>query len=139
MKNLRTIILAAGKWTRMKSTTPKVVHPVCGRPLIQYVLDVARAVGSLKTCVVLGHQSEVVRPFLGKGIVTVLQKKLLGTADAVRCCSGFLGNFRGDVLILCGDTPMLRAATVKRLLAHHRKTGSVATVLTAVIADPSGY
>lgn len=139
MSQLRTIILAAGKGTRMKSATPKVLHHACGVSLIQYVLNAAKSVGSLKTCVVVGHQSEKVRAFLGREIATVIQKKLRGTADAVRCCAAFLRGYRGDVLILCGDTPLLKKETIQKLLAQHRRSKAAATFLTALVPDPHGY
>ena len=139
MKELRTIVLAAGKGTRMKSKLAKVLHPVCGRPLIQYVVDVAQAAGSLKTYVVLGYQSQAVREYLDKNIATVLQKRLLGTADAVKSAAPFLKTCRGDVLILCGDTPLLRQETIKDLVQKHRKTNAVCTFLTACVDNPAGY
>ena len=87
MKDLRTIILAAGKGTRMKSAVSKVLHKVCGREIIKYVLDVAEGVGSLKTYVVVGYKGEQVRKILPPKVTTVPQKRLLGTADAVRCAA----------------------------------------------------
>ena len=139
MKELRTIILAAGKGTRMKSVVPKVLHPVCGKPIIQYVLDVAKALGSLKTYVVLGYKSEVVKNALEGQIVPVVQPKMLGTADAVKCVSRYFKNYRGDILILCGDTPLLNRATVKRVVQKHKKSKAACTFLTAVVHDPKGY
>ncbi|MDP2652976.1 MAG: NTP transferase domain-containing protein [Candidatus Omnitrophota bacterium] len=136
---MNTIILAAGKGTRMKSGTPKVLHPVCGRPLLRYVLDVVQSVGSLKICVVIGHQGEHVRRFLGKGILTVVQRRLLGTADAVRCAQKILRSSSGDVLILCGDTPLLKKETVRSLVRKFRRTKADGIVLTAEVGDPSGY
>ena len=91
-------MLAAGKGTRMRSQTPKVLHPVCGRPLIHYVLDVARAVRSKKIYVALGHQLAQVRDRLPQDIQVYEQKELLGTADAVRQAEGLLAGYRGDVL-----------------------------------------
>jgi len=139
MKDLRAIILAAGKGTRMKSETPKVLHPVCGKPTLQYVLDVTQSIGSLKTCVVLGHKSELVKRYLGKTVTTVIQKKLLGTADAVRCAQGSFRNYRGHILILCGDTPLLRKETIRTLIAKHKRTNADGTFLTAVVQEPAGY
>ncbi|MCR4337222.1 MAG: NTP transferase domain-containing protein, partial [Candidatus Omnitrophica bacterium] len=139
MKDLRTIILAAGKGTRMKSETPKVLHKISGRPLIDYVLEVAKAVGSLKICVVLGHQAEQVREHLGPAVSTVIQKKLLGTADAVKCAKEFCREYRGDVLILCGDTPLLRKESIRDLLQRHRRQKAACTFLTAVVEDSQGY
>lgn len=139
MKDLRTLILAAGKGTRMKSHLSKVLHPVCGRPLIQYVFDVAKSVGSLKTCIVLGHQNEQVREALGPGIQIAIQKKLLGTADAVRCAQAAFRGYKGHVLVLCGDTPLLRKPTIRELIRKHKKSGAACTFLTAVVHDSSGY
>jgi len=139
MAQLATIVLAAGKGTRMKSATPKVLHEVCGQPLIEYVLDVAHHVGSSKTCVVLGHELEKVQKRLSKGILTVEQKKLLGTGDAVKTAGKFFKDFKGNILILCGDTPLLKVETIKALIKRHRKTNAVVTILTAVADNHQGY
>jgi len=139
MKDLRAIILAAGKGTRMKSSIPKVLHRVCGKPMIDYVVNVARKTGSLKIAVVLGHQYREVRAYLGKNVNTVKQKRLVGTADAVKCAQPLFRNYRGDVLILCGDTPLLRTETIKELVRRHKKSGGVCTFLTAVVDQPRGY
>ncbi len=139
MKPLGTIILAAGKGTRMNSSIPKVLHEVCGRSLIDYVLDVAHNAGSTKTCVVLGHEIEKIRAHLGKDILTVKQRKLLGTGNAVKSGEKFFKNFRGDILILCGDTPLLRIETIKALIKWHRGLNAAATILTAVVTQPQGY
>jgi len=139
MKDLRTIILAAGKGTRMRSSIPKVLHPICGQPMIDYIVDVAKKASSLKIYVVLGHQYESVRKHLSTSIVTIRQKRLLGTADAVRCASSFLKGYRGDVLILCGDTPLLTDTSIKRLIHHHRSRKAICTVLTAIVDNPWGY
>lgn len=139
MKDLRTLILAAGKGTRMKSSLPKVLHPVCGKTLIHYVIDVAHSVGSLKTCVVLGHQSEEVRKNFSPDIQVAIQKKLLGTADAVKCAEASFRGYKGHILILCGDTPLLRKATIRELIRRHKKSAAACTFLTAVVHDSTGY
>lgn len=139
MNDLKTIILAAGKGTRMKSAVPKVLHPVCGKPMIQYVLDVAKAVGSKQLIVVLGHMIAAVREQLPSEVVTIEQKKLLGTADAVKTTFSHLKSFKGDILILCGDTPLLTKETVRALVKKHRASKAVCTFLTAVVHDPQGY
>ena len=139
MKDLRTIILAAGKGTRMKSGTPKVLHTVCGKALIDYVVHVAEAVGSLKIYAVLGHQLDVVKAHLGTRSVVVEQKELLGTADAVRRCAKVLAEYSGDVLVLCGDTVLLRQESVRQLLNKHRRSNAACTVMTVDVADPFGY
>jgi len=139
MQNLKTVILAAGKGTRMKSDCPKALHEVCGKPIIEYVLDVAQAAGSLKTYVVVGHKGDLVKKRIGAGLIMVRQPKLSGTADAVRRVAGHLKNYRGDVLILCGDTPLLNKAVIKELVGKHKRSKAVCTFLTATVDDPQGY
>lgn len=139
MSELRTIILAAGKGTRMKSGRPKVLHEVCGKALIDYVIEIAQRVGSLKISVVLGHRHEEVRAHLSSEIGIVIQKKLLGTADAIKSARPVFRNYRGDVLILCGDTVLLRQETVRRLIQRHRRTNAVCTFLTTQVGKPFGY
>jgi bifunctional UDP-N-acetylglucosamine pyrophosphorylase / glucosamine-1-phosphate N-acetyltransferase len=139
MSKVQTIVLAAGKGTRMKSDVPKVMHQVCGKPLILHVLDVVRSIGSLKTFVVLGHGIDQVKAILPSGNVAIEQKKLLGTADAVKSAARFLKNFKNDVVVLCGDTPLLRPKTIEKLISQHRQSKAVCTVLTAMVEDPKGY
>jgi bifunctional UDP-N-acetylglucosamine pyrophosphorylase/glucosamine-1-phosphate N-acetyltransferase len=139
MKPLRTIILAAGKGTRFKSETPKVLHHLAGKPVVHYVLDVAEAAGSLRTYVVVGHKADMVEKAVTGRAEVVVQQKQLGTAHAVRSCAGQFKGFKGDVLVMCGDTPLLDKQVIRKLLARHRKDGNVCTVLTAVLHDPSGY
>lgn len=123
----------------MKSDTPKVLHPVCGKPMVQYVVDVACRLRSLKIYVVLGFKHEVVRRALSQDLQVVIQKKLLGTCDAVRCGEPFLKNFKGDVLILSGDTPLLTVETVRRVVHRHQTTGAACTFLTTDVDRPHGY
>ena len=137
------IILAAGKGTRMKSDLPKVMHPALGRPMVEWVVDAARAVGCGKVVLVIGHGADTVRGhFAGHaGIEFVMQMPQLGTGHAVDMARpvferGMLGE---DVLVLCGDGPLIRAHTLETLLSVHRSTGAAATLATAVIPDPTGY
>ncbi len=139
MHNLRTVILAAGKGTRMRSDCPKVLHEVCGKPIVAYVLDAAKAAGSLKTYVVVGYKGDLVKKRLVPGLVMVRQPKLSGTADAVRRVAGHMKNYHGDVLILCGDTPLLNKAVIKELVGKHKRSKAVCTFLTATVDDPKGY
>ena len=136
MSETRAIILAAGKGSRMKSDLPKVLHPVCGKPLLKYVLDVT---GSLKTYVVVGHGAKEVQDAIGDGVTYVVQDQLLGTGDAVRRVEPHLKDFNGTVLVLCGDTPLLEKPVVRKLLAKHKQAKAAATVLTAIIDEPYGY
>ncbi|HQO57235.1 MAG TPA: NTP transferase domain-containing protein [Candidatus Omnitrophota bacterium] len=139
MDHVTTIILAAGKGTRMKSRVPKVLHALCGKPIIQHVLEAVHAAGSLKTYVVLGHQSGQVREALGPDVTTYEQKDLLGTADAVRQGERFFRDYTGDILILCGDTPLLRKETIRSVIRRHKRTGAACTFLTAFLENSHGY
>jgi len=137
------IILAAGKGTRMQSDLPKVMHPALGRPMVEWVVDAARAVGCAPVVLVVGHGADVVRAnFAGDGgIEFVTQMPQLGTGHAVDMArplaeAGALGD---DVLVLCGDGPLIRPETLRTLLATHRESGAAATLATAVIPDPHGY
>ncbi len=138
MRTLHAIILAAGEGTRMKSETPKVLHPICGRPMIAYALDLAASAGVKQPIVVLGHGAEAIKAQLPKEVKVVLQTKPLGTGDAVIAAKKALGT-GGSVLILYADTPLLRRTTVQKLIESHFKVSATATVLTAHLADPSGY
>lgn len=139
MKNMRTIILAAGKGTRMKSQLPKVLHKVCGKPILSYVLDLAKAIGSLKIYVVLGHQYDEVKKILSDDCIAVRQQKLLGTADAIKSVEKYLQSYCGDILILSGDAPLLQKATLKKIIERHKQSKAVCTFLTAVVHDSKGY
>jgi len=139
MSNLRAIILAAGKGIRMQSDRPKVLHPVCSKPIIQYVLDIVQDLGVQHIYMVLGHKSREIRNILGKEVTVVIQKKLLGTADAVKITTAHFRNYQGNVLILCGDTPLLNQETIRELIKKHKKTKAVCTFLTAVVGTPKGY
>ncbi len=138
---LKVVILAAGKSTRMKSDTPKVLHKLAGVPILQWVLDQSTALNAAETIVVVGHGAEAVRAKFGARAQTrfVTQEPQLGTGHAVMQARPFLENFDGDVAVLCGDVPLLRAATLQQLVDEHTRTGAAATVLTARVPDPTGY
>ena len=138
MRNLQAVILAAGEGTRMKSDTPKVLHPICGRPMIAYALDLAAAAGVQQPIVVLGRGADDVKSRLPKEAKAVIQTQRLGTGDAVASAKKLL-NATGHVLILYADTPLLRRTTVQKLIEAHFKTGATCTLLAAHLADPSGY
>lgn len=123
----------------MNSDLPKVLHVVCGKPIIHYVIEVARSIGSLKIFAVLGYHSDVVKDALPADISVVIQKKLLGTADAIRSAEKPFQSFKGDVLILSGDTPLLESSTIKSVLTKHRNSKSVCTFLTAEVERHAGY
>jgi bifunctional UDP-N-acetylglucosamine pyrophosphorylase/glucosamine-1-phosphate N-acetyltransferase len=133
---LDVIVLAAGQGKRMRSELPKVLHPLAGRPLLAHVLETARALAPRKTIVVHGHGAEQVRAaFAGHDVEWVLQAEQLGTGDAVRQALPRLAG-DGEVLILYGDVPLVRPASLQRL-ADAARTG--VAVMTAEVDDPSGY
>ena len=139
MSELVTIILAAGKGTRMKSAHPKVLHRVCGKAMVRHVLDAAEAAGSKRNIVVVGFGADEVRAELGTAAEVVVQAEQLGTGHAVLQAEPLLHDACGTVMVLCGDTPLLTGALVKRLYEEHEKAGAKATVLTAVMPDATGY
>lgn len=139
MKKLAVIILAAGEGKRMKSALPKVLHPICGRPMIEYVIDKAAALKPEHMLVVLGSSADSVEVALGGRATVVLQPKQLGTGDAVRVCGSHLAKFDGTLLVLCGDVPLLSRETVEKLRETHLSSGAVATLLSAKVTDPTGY
>ncbi len=134
------VILAAGKGVRMKSDLPKVLHRLGGKPMVEYVIETARQVGAERVILVVGHRWEQSQNSLKHlKVEFVLQREQLGTGHAVLQTKELLSDFEGDVLILCGDVPLLRADTLKMLLKEHREKKAAATVLTAIFEDPSGY
>jgi bifunctional UDP-N-acetylglucosamine pyrophosphorylase/glucosamine-1-phosphate N-acetyltransferase len=141
MENVAAVILAAGKGTRMKSGLVKVLHQVAGRPMIAWPVGAARTAGASPVVLVIGHQANAVRNmFRGAAdIRSVMQEQQLGTGHAVACAREELAGFNGTVLILCGDTPLLTAGTLEKLIGHHREHGASLTVLTARMANPYGY
>jgi bifunctional N-acetylglucosamine-1-phosphate-uridyltransferase/glucosamine-1-phosphate-acetyltransferase GlmU-like protein len=139
-KALRTLILAAGKGTRMKSDLAKVLHPLCGKPLLTYSIGVARALGSEEIIVVIGHQADLIRrDFEGQGLIFVEQRRQLGTGHAVLQARDLFRHYRGNVLILCGDVPLLKPATVEALIVSHLQGEAAVTVLTTIPDNPAGY
>jgi bifunctional UDP-N-acetylglucosamine pyrophosphorylase/glucosamine-1-phosphate N-acetyltransferase len=135
------IILAAGVSKRMNTKMPKVLHEVCGRPMLFYVLDACRRVGVDKMYVVVGFNSEQVKEqFNNAGdIIWVTQPEQKGTAHAVMCCREHLKNFAGQTLVLCGDGPLIRTETLKTVVEKHEAEHAAATLATAILEDPAGY
>jgi len=132
--------LAAGKGKRMKSDLPKVLHKLAGRPMVEYVVDTARAAGANRIILVIGHKWEQMYDYLKSLKVNlVVQREQLGTGHAVLQAKAMLSDFEGEVFVLCGDVPALKPATLRNLLEEHRAHQAAATVLTAVLEDPSGY
>lgn len=137
---LAVIIIGAGKGTRMKSSLPKVLHPLAGRPLIAHVLDLAVSLTPQQLITVVGHQAGAVRAVCEpQGATCVLQEPQLGTGHAVAQAEPHLRDFQGDVLVLYGDVPLLQAHTVRALWEEHRRQHATVTVLTADLDNPTGY
>jgi bifunctional UDP-N-acetylglucosamine pyrophosphorylase/glucosamine-1-phosphate N-acetyltransferase len=135
------VILAAGESTRMVTQVPKVLHEVCGRPMLAYVLDACRQAGIGKNYVVVGcGKEQVIELFNGQDdICWVEQTEQKGTAHAVMCCKEHLAQFMGEVLILCGDGPLVQSETLKQLIKEHEEEQSAVTLATVVLDEPSGY
>jgi len=138
-KKIVAIILAAGKGVRMKSDIPKALHPICSRPMLGYILDIVRKLKLSQAIFVLGHKHEEVKKLLMPGAKIVIQKRLKGTADAVKQALPLLRNFKGTVLVLYADNPLLRLETIKKVLRHHTGHKVAATLLTAKLDEPRGY
>jgi len=134
------LILAAGQGTRMKSDLAKVLHPLCGKPLVDHVVRSAQKAGITKTIVVIGHQAETVKAALsGLGVEFVMQQPQKGTGHAVMQALPIIENFTGDLLVLYGDVPLIKPETIKALLKKHHDEENACTMLTTVIEQPDSY
>lgn len=134
------IILAAGKGTRMKSELPKVMHPVCGRPMVEHVLDAARAAGVKRLVVVVGHKAELVRDALSKhlDVEFALQAEQKGTGHAVMMCANQLADHDGPTFVLAGDTPLLQGLSLGALLSEFNSHQAACVVGTAITENNVG-
>jgi bifunctional UDP-N-acetylglucosamine pyrophosphorylase/glucosamine-1-phosphate N-acetyltransferase len=139
MSRLTAIILAAGKGTRMKSSRSKVLHEVCGRPMLSYVVDAARSAGAEDIVLVINPEMIAVKDLFQDTVQYVFQEQQLGTGHAVQMAEGLIGNQPGEVLVLCGDTPLLTGDLLTDMIGLHHQTQAAATVLTAKLDDPTGY
>lgn len=139
MLDLVTVILAAGKGTRMKSKLPKVLHKAAGKPMLQHVLDAAKGAGAKRNIVVVGFGGEMVKEAMGDQAEFVVQAEQLGTGHAVRQTEALLKDEQGTVVVLCGDTPLVTADLITKLYEGHKAAGAKATVLTAIMPDATGY
>jgi bifunctional UDP-N-acetylglucosamine pyrophosphorylase/glucosamine-1-phosphate N-acetyltransferase len=134
------LVLAAGQGTRMKSDLPKVLHPMAGQPLLAYVLETLDELGVGRVVVVIGHQKEKVQEaFAGAEVDWVTQVPQCGTGHAVMVAEPALEAFEGTLLVVCGDTPLLRPRTLHELLEWHEASGAAATDLSMRLPDPTGY
>lgn len=134
------IILAAGEGKRMKSSTPKVLHKVCGKEMVNHVIDTMRKASIEEVNVVIGKSAEQVKAGTeNRNVSYSYQEKQLGTGHAIMCAKDFLKGKKGIVTIFAGDAPLIRETTVKKLMDIHEKEGNKATILTSVVEDPTGY
>ncbi|WP_026574034.1 bifunctional UDP-N-acetylglucosamine diphosphorylase/glucosamine-1-phosphate N-acetyltransferase GlmU [Bacillus sp. UNC438CL73TsuS30] len=139
MSNRYAVILAAGQGTRMKSKLYKVLHQVCGKPMVQHVVDQITKLDIEEMVTIIGHGAEMVKAQLGDKSLYALQEQQLGTAHAVIQAKEMLAGKKGTTIVVCGDTPLIRAETMEALFNHHQELAAKATILTARIEDPTGY
>lgn len=137
---IHTLILAAGKGTRMKSELPKVVHPILGKPMVSYVIDAAKAVGSSREIVVTGFKSELVREILAEAEVDfVEQTEQLGTGHAVQCYARTNPEKPEHLLVVCGDTPLISRQTLQQMIETHLQQKPAITMMTLEMSEPGNY
>ena len=139
--NVKTVVLAAGKGTRMKSETPKVLHEIFGKALLGYVLDSVKSFSD-EAFVIVGHKADEVQKYVEEKYhfaKTILQSPQLGTGHAVSFVCPFLESYNGLVLITCGDTPLLKEETLKTFVDEHIKSGADVTVMSTIFENPTGY
>ncbi|MCI5888574.1 MAG: NTP transferase domain-containing protein [Brachyspira sp.] len=139
--DIKSVILAAGKGTRMKSNLPKVLHEILGKALVGYVLDSVKHITN-ENFVIVGHHAEEVEKYVishYENAKTVLQSPQLGTGHAVSMVCPMLENYSGQVLILCGDTPLITEDTLKKFVEYHRENKSDITVMSAIFENPTNY
>lgn len=135
---LKALILAAGKGTRMKSDLPKVIHKVNGIPMVKKILNELEKLETEENILILGHKKEEVLKELGD-VKYVVQEEQLGTGHAIMQAYELLKDYDGDVMILCGDTPLLRHETLKEMYEAHKKSGVATTILTSIYDNPFEY
>ncbi|HOJ77239.1 MAG TPA: bifunctional UDP-N-acetylglucosamine diphosphorylase/glucosamine-1-phosphate N-acetyltransferase GlmU [Bacillota bacterium] len=139
MACLASLVLAAGQGTRMKSRHPKVLHHLLGKPMLKYVINAAQAAGAEPVIIVVGFEGQKVIDTIGTGHQYVWQKEQLGTGHAVMMAREKLADMAGEVLVLYGDTPLLKPETLKQLVTIKRSQNVAATILTTTMNDPKGY
>ncbi|WP_147535874.1 bifunctional UDP-N-acetylglucosamine diphosphorylase/glucosamine-1-phosphate N-acetyltransferase GlmU [Bacillus marasmi] len=139
MSTRYAIILAAGQGTRMKSKLYKVLHPVCGKPMVQHVVDQVSKLNIDEMVTIIGHGAEKVKAQLGDKSQYALQESQLGTAHAVIQAKGTLAGKQGVTIVVCGDTPLIEAETMEALIKQHEAMNAKVTVLTAATDNPTGY
>ena len=134
----KALVLAAGQGTRMKSNGSKVLHKVLGKSLVEYPIIAAKGVGVEEICLIVGHKAEDVKAALGDSVSYALQKEQLGTGHAVMQALDFMED-ADEVIVLCGDTPLITKETLQTMLDFHREKQNAITVLSTLMEDPTGY
>lgn len=140
MENLKVVVLAAGQGTRMKSEVPKVLHRVFDKTMVDYVIEASYEAGASEVCVVVGHQSAMVKAVIKDkydNVSFAVQKEQLGTGHAVMQAKDFIQS--GNILVLCGDTPLIKGETIKAICDVHESQGNDATVVSMIADNPTGY
>jgi bifunctional UDP-N-acetylglucosamine pyrophosphorylase/glucosamine-1-phosphate N-acetyltransferase len=140
VRDLGVILLAAGQGTRMKSSLPKVLHPLGGKPLFLHALGTAQRLEPKKVAVIIGHGAGAVRDAYDRNdVIWITQERQLGTGHAVLCAQCAFGDFSGDILILSGDVPLIREQTLAAMIKTHRESEAALTLMTACLETPTGY
>ncbi|QCT75758.1 bifunctional UDP-N-acetylglucosamine diphosphorylase/glucosamine-1-phosphate N-acetyltransferase GlmU [Macrococcoides canis] len=139
MMTRQAVILAAGKGTRMKSKLHKVLHPVCGKPMVQHVIDNIKKADVTEIVTIVGYGAEDVKAALQDQSLFSMQSEQLGTAHAVQMAAEHLEGKQGTTIVICGDTPLISEETIAGFIAHHETTGAKATILSAKTNTPFGY
>ena len=134
----QAIVLAAGKGTRMGSDLPKVLLPVCGRPVVTHILDALAGVGIPQPVVVIGYKAEMVKEALGSRVIYALQEEQRGSGHAVMCARDAAGDAE-NILVMCGDSPLFKVETISAVMEAHVREGAVIALASAVLDDPTGY
>jgi bifunctional UDP-N-acetylglucosamine pyrophosphorylase/glucosamine-1-phosphate N-acetyltransferase len=139
MSNVYAIVLAAGQGTRMKSKKYKVLHEVCGKPMVEHVIDHLQQLQMEQPIVIVGHGADAVKDALGDRVKFVIQEEQLGTAHAVLQAASLMEGKTGTTVVIYGDTPLITMETIKKLIDKHVQTKAAATLLTATLEDATGY
>ncbi len=140
MNKFSTLIMAAGKGTRMKSDLAKVLHKINNRPMVHYIIDLAKDINSERIILIIGHQKNlVIEACKDSEVEFAIQDQQLGTGHAVSMTRDLIENYEGDLLVLSGDVPLLTGETLGKLVKTHIGSNAMATLLTAELDDPTGY
>lgn len=139
MRKISALILAAGEGKRMKSGKAKVTHSLCGKPMVEWVIDAVRKAGIDEVVLVTGKNAEQVKQCVGDKANYVLQEEQLGTGHAVMQAEEYYKGYKGNIVVLCGDTPLIEADSIKAAVEYHLAGNYAATVITAEIEKPEGY